>query len=133
MSVIFQNFGMKVKNSMDESVSQFLIEAAEEIRSAAARNSRVDSGQLKGSWRTIIGKGRAEIGSELENAIWEEFGTGEYAVSGGRKGGWRYQDAKGNWHFTRGKTPNHTLQRAFDKNEAKIKRRAEEIIKNGMA
>jgi hypothetical protein len=31
----------------------------------------------------------------------------------GRKGGWYYEDKKGNGHFTHGKTPNRPLEKAF--------------------
>ncbi len=126
---------VQVNKALDDAVGAFLLEASAEIVSAAARGSRVDSGQLKGSWKANVNesKGEAVIGSELENAIWEEFGTGEYAAKGdGRKGGWSYQDDSGNWHHTTGKKPNRTLQRAFDSTKGKIINRAKQIFKEGM-
>lgn len=126
---------VQVNKALDDAVGAFLLEASAEIVSAAARGSRVDSGQLKGSWKANVNesKGEAVIGSELENAIWEEFGTGEYAAKGdGRKGGWSYQDDSGNWHHTTGKKPNRTLQRAFDGAKGKIINRAKQIFKEGM-
>lgn len=130
-SVQFKDFSLQVKAVIDEKALQFLEEAASAIESAARRNSRVDTGQLKGSWTHIVDEsvGEATIGSPLENAIWEEFGTGEYAVHGdGRKGGWSYKDAAGDWHQTKGKKPNHTLQKAFDSKKAVIEKRAKEIF-----
>lgn len=132
MSVQFQDFSIQVKDALDDKALQFLEEAASEIESAAKRNSRVDSGQLKGSWNHQVNEsaGEATIGSPLENAVWEEFGTGEHALHGdGRKGGWSYQDDSGNWHHTKGKKPNRTLQKAFDSAKAAIIRRAQEIFK----
>lgn len=126
---------VQVNKALDDAVGAFLLEASAEIVSAAARGSRVDSGQLKGSWKANVNesKGEAVIGSELENAIWEEFGTGEYAAKGdGRKSGWSYQDDSGNWHHTTGKKPNRTLQRAFDGAKGKIINRAKQIFKEGM-
>lgn len=126
---------VQVNKALDDAVGTFLLEASAEIVSTAARGSRVDSGQLKGSWKANVNesKGEAVIGSELENAIWEEFGTGEYAAKGdGRKGGWSYQDDSGNWHHTTGKKPNRTLQRAFDSTKGKIINRAKQIFKEGM-
>lgn len=126
---------VQVNKALDDAVGAFLLEASAEIVSAAARGSRVDSGQLKGSWKANVNesKGEAVIGSELENAIWEEFGTGEYAAKGdGRKGGWSYQDDSGNWYHTTGKKPNRTLQRAFDGAKGKIINRAKQIFKEGM-
>lgn len=132
MPVQFEDFSIQVKAVLDDKALQFLEEAASEIEEAARRNSRVDSGQLKGSWTHLTDDSafEATIGSPLENAIWEEFGTGEHALHGdGRKGGWAYKDDAGNWHYTRGKKPNRTLQNAFDSTKAAIIRRAQEIFK----
>lgn len=132
MSVEFQDFSVQVKEAVGEKAAQFLEEAAAEIESAAKRNSRVDTGQLKGSWDHQVNESAQEatIGSPLQNAIWEEFGTGEYAAGGdGRKGGWYYVDSEGNGHFTHGKKPNHTLQKAFDNTKTAIIRRAKQIFK----
>ena len=132
MAVEFQDFSIQVKEILDEKAIQFLEEAASEIESAAKRGSRVDSGQLKGSWTHLVDESayEATVGSPLQNAIWEEFGTGEYAAAGdGRKGGWSYKDDSGDWHHTKGKKPNHTLQRAFDSRKAAIIRRAKQIFK----
>jgi hypothetical protein len=130
-SVEFEDFSIQVKDAIDDAALRFLEEAASEIESSAKRNSRVKTGQLKGSWKHIVDENayEATIGSPLQNAIWEEFGTGEYAVNGdGRKGGWRYQDDNGDWHYTTGKKPNRTLQRAFETNKSKIIRRAKAIF-----
>lgn len=132
MAVEFLDFSVKVKEALDNKALAFLEEAASEIESAAKRNSRVDTGQLKGSWNHQVDESakKATIGSPEQNAIWEEFGTGEHALHGdGRKGGWSYQDDKGDWHHTRGKTPNRTLHNAFESKKAAIIRRAKEIFK----
>ena len=129
--VEFEDFSIQVKKAIEEKALKFLEEAASEVESQARRNSRVDTGQLKGSWTHIVDEAaqKATIGSPLENAIWEEFGTGEYAAnSDGRKGGWYYVDDVGNGHFTHGKTPNRTLQRAFDQKKTVIQKRANQIF-----
>lgn len=131
VEVKFEDFSPKVKNAIDEKALQFLEEAASEVESAARRNSRVDSSQLKGSWTHTVDESvkEATVGSPLENSIWEELGTGEYAVEGnGRKGGWVYQDGDGDYHHTMGKKPNRTLQRAFDSKKGVIRKRAEQIF-----
>lgn len=136
MSVQFEDFSIKVKGALEESATAFLEEAASEVESQARENSRVDTGQLKGSWTHMRNSAAHEvrIGSHLQNAIWEEFGTGEYAVNGdGRKGGWYYEDDKGDWHHTTGKKPNRTLQRAFDSRKGKIINRAKQIFREGMS
>lgn len=130
-NVRFEDFHIAVSERMSEAAVTFLEEAASEIESAAKRNSRVRSGQLKGSWSHVVDEDKKEatIGSPLENAIWEEVGTGEYAVNGdGRLGGWSYEDEDGNWHHTIGKKPNHTLQRAFESRKNAIINRAKQIF-----
>lgn len=136
-SVKFENNSIKVKAALDGAVMAFLHEAAGEVAAATQRNSRVDTGQTKGSYEYIAEMtadgGEARIGSGMENAIWEEFGTGEYALNGdGRKGGWRYVDAKGEGHFTRGKTPNRPLFNAYTSLRSKIINRAEKVIGSKM-
>lgn len=136
MAVQLVDNSVQVKAALDDAAIAYLYEAAGEVESQVKRNSRVGSGQLKNSWAYKVdeSKGEAAIGSPLENAIWEEFGTGEYALHGdGRKGGWYYQDEKdGTWHHTYGKTPHRALQRAFDSLKTALIRRAEEVLKARM-
>lgn len=131
MSVQFKDNSMQVKAALNDAITAFLHEAAGELQSQVQRNTRVDTGQLKNSWEYKIdqGKNEATVGSGLENAIWEEFGTGEYALEGnGRKGGWVYVDAKGEGHFTRGKTPSRAFFKAYTSSKPKIIKRAEQVI-----
>lgn len=120
-----------INNQLDEILSQFLIEAGKEVVAQTARVTRVDEGQLKSSWDCVVkpSEGVAVVGSPLENAIWEEFGTGIHAVNGnGRKTGWAYVDRHGNTHFTRGKKANHTLQKGFGASESNVMKRAAELF-----
>lgn len=134
--VVFEDYTIQVQSELGESVFAVLEECAGEIESAAKRNSRVDTGYTKGSFHHKVtgsfmaGEFRAAIGSDYENAIWEEFGTGEYAIKGGgRQGGWRYQDAKGDWHFTRGKRPSRAFWRAYEANKTKVIKRIQDSLK----
>lgn len=132
MSVQFTDNSIQVKAAMDEAVMIILEDGANEIQSHAQRHSPIDTGQLKGSWSHTVDESKSEatIGSPLEHAIWQEMGTGEWAVeNNGRKGGWRYQDDKGEWHFTKGTKPKRMLFNAFVKNKAKIIKRAEQVLK----
>lgn len=132
MSVQFDDFSMQVKAALEEAAVQFLHEAAGELVSQTARNSPVDTGQLKGSWdyRVDESKLEATIGSPLENAIWNEYGTGEYALEGnGRKGGWSYKDDNGDWHHTKGKQPQRTFDKSYKGLKPKIIRLAKERFK----
>ena len=131
MAVEFEDYSIRVTEALNEGALQGLRKAAAEIKKQAADNSRVATGLLRKSWDYTVDEGayEATIGSPLQNAIWEECGTGEYAAGGdGRKGGWVYRDAAGDWHFTFGKKPNHTLQRAFESTKGKIINRAKQIF-----
>ena len=131
-NVQFEDFSIQVKNAIEETAIQFLLEAAGELKSQLKRNSPVDTGQLKNSWGYSIDMDTLEatIGSPLENAIWNEYGTGEFAAHGdGRKGGWVYKDEDG-FHFTLGKKPNRTFETAFTKLKPKIIKEAQERFKD---
>lgn len=128
----FEDNRAKVEEAMAEKAIAFLYEAVAELQSQTARDSRVDTGQTKGSWDTHVDEATLEgmVGSALENAIWEEFGTGEYALNGdGRKGGWAYTDRNGETHFTHGKKPNRALWNAFQTLKPKLMKRAEALMK----
>lgn len=116
MSVKFHDYTIQVKGAIDDRINAVLEECAGELESQAKRNSRVDTGKTKNSFqhKVVDSEHTAYIGSNYENAIWEEFGTGEHALEGnGRKGGWFYVDAKGDGHFTRGKKPSRAFWKAY--------------------
>ena len=75
----FEDNRLKVKESLSEAVIAYLFEAGMELSSQTARNQRIDTGQTKGAWTYAVDEENKEvvIGNPLENAIWEEFGTGE--------------------------------------------------------
>nr|DAE00987.1 MAG TPA: putative tail component [Myoviridae sp. ctXVO17]DAY67987.1 MAG TPA: putative tail component [Caudoviricetes sp.] len=129
--VEFTNNSIQIKKAIREKAIAFLTEAAGEVQTAVHNASRVDTGETRGSYTYVVDESELEatVGSPEENAIWEEFGTGEYAVNGnGRKGGWYYEDKKGNGHFTHGKTPNRPLEKAFKATNGAIQNRANEIF-----
>lgn len=132
MSVEFQDFSIQVKGAISDHVNAALEECAGELESQTKRNSRVATGRTKNSFRHVVDDEThtAYIGSDLENAIWEEFGTGEHALNGdGRKGGWRYKDEKGEWHYTTGKKPSRAFWRAYTSLKTAIVRRLESAMR----
>lgn len=159
--VEYENNGMKVCASISSAVSKFLTEAGGEIQAQTVRNSRTDTGQTKGSYQYKVieesNGGTVFIGSDYENAIWEEYGTGEYALKGGRKGGyWVYVKgssgksrssksytlkeakkivailrAKGiPASYSCGKRPNKPLFNAFNSKKGMLERRLNEVLKS---
>lgn len=130
--VEFVDNSIEVKDAINDAVIAWLYEASGELESQVKRNTAVDSGQLKSSWAYKVEESsyKSVVGSPLENAIWEEFGTGEYALSGdGRKTPWKYQDRHGNWHTTTGKRAKRTLHNAFESTKQKIKKALENHLK----
>ena len=150
-NVEFEDFSANVKDLMSELLGNALEEVGAEIESQAAKNTRVDSGETKRKWDHIVEQNNEEasvtIGNPLENAIWEEFGTGEYALNGdGRKGGWyifadsapelaKYnmktvtgKDGK-KFYFTKGKQPTRAFYKAWEQNKAQVREHLEEVLK----
>lgn len=159
--VELQDFSMKIKDILNESAVQFLEEAASEVQSQAQRKTvsgKVNGGKTKGDWKHVVDESKLEatIGNTNENAVWEEFGTGEYALEGkGRRGGWYIPIGNGKnqisqavvdaynmkvvggknkmkFAYTTGKKPKRMLHKAFTENKAKVIRMAERIFKGRM-
>lgn len=163
MAVKFQDFSFKVKAELNNTSIAWLHEWANEITSHAQRHCSTDqeySSQLRGSYSNVVDetKGEAIIGSPLEQAFWEEFGTGEHADTRknggrlGRQGWWVYKDgykgkggkklteqqakamanADPTLHATNGRDPNYTLEKAFKTNMPKAKADLEKKMKERM-
>ena len=131
-SIRFEDYSVKCKAALADAGIAFLHEVSGELVSQTARNSRVRTGQTKGSWDYKVDESelKATIGSPLENAIWEEFGTGEFALNNdGRKGGWYYVDEKGDGHFTHGKKPNRALWNAIETLKPSLQTALEEKLR----
>lgn len=138
MSVEFKDFSIQVKAALKDIAPKVLEEVAGEVESQVKRNTAVDTGQTKNSWTHRVQSSgdqhTATIGSPLQNAVWEEFGTGEYALNGdGRKGGWFYVDEKGKGHFTHGKHPRRPLFKAYTTLKNKIIKRIQDAFKGGLS
>lgn len=130
--VKFEDNRVEVKGAIKSVCVGWLIEVAGEIQALAMRNTRVDTGKTKGSWeyKADSEKMEAYVGSNYQNTIWEEFGTGQYALEGnGRKSPWKYRDAHGNWHTTKGKKPRRVLYKAFKSILPNARKRLEQQLK----
>lgn len=136
--VEFQDFTVQVQNAMDDAVHAALEEACGELESQVKRNTKVDTGKTKNSWtHRVMSKGdeyQGVVGSPEQNAIWEEFGTGDYALEGnGRKGGWFYVDEKGHGHFTHGKHPRRPLWKAYTTLKNVLIKHIQDKLKGGLS
>ena len=158
-NVVFEDYSVKVKDAIQEKAIAFLKEVGGELRSRTQRKSRKKTSKTAGSYDYKVDEGQlcVHVGSDNENAIWEEFGTGSHAINGdGRKGWWVYVEgssssgnSKGksyssasqakkasaflrkkglNAYYTNGKSANRPLFKAFESSKSAITRRAEEIF-----
>ena len=128
----FTNNAKAIKNLLNGECEQALTDCGQILKSNVRDLTRIKTGQTKRSFDYLLADKGSElevkVGSPLENAIWEEFGTGEYALEGnGKKGGWYYEDEKGEGHFTHGKTPSRALYYALKNCKNAIKSRLGKI------
>lgn len=117
MSVEFKDFSKIVLQKMRENGEAFLEEVGGEVEAQTKQNTKVDTGKTKGSWEHVVNakKMEVQIGSRYKNALWEELGTGIYALNGdGRKTKWVYRTEDGKFHATVGKKPRRALYRAYE-------------------
>lgn len=74
----------------------------------------------------------AYIGTNLDYMIYQELGTGIYAEGGGgRPTPWVYQDAQGNWHWTKGNPAQPFLKPAVSDHAQTYRNIIEDEMKNG--
>lgn len=85
-NVKFEDNHIKVEAEIERRICNWLEEVAAELESQAIRNTRVNTGETKRGWGHIVDEASLEafVGNREENAIWEEYGTGEYAEKGGK-------------------------------------------------
>lgn len=134
MSIKFEDNSIEVISKLEKGILNALEEASGELETQVKNNTKVKTGRTRDSWNHKVDDEnyKAYVGSNYENAIWEEFGTGIYAQNGnGRKDvPWAYQDEKGKWHRTKGKKPRKALQNAVKDLKPRIEKFFEERFNN---
>lgn len=102
-----------------------LVEGAARKKAQAFR----DTGELARSITSKVVNHEGVIYTPVEYAPYVEFGTGLFAVDGGRQDvPWCYKDDEGNWHTTSGQHPQPFMYPAL----AESRERVMEIIKEGI-
>ena len=117
MSVEFHDFSRVVLQRINECGATFLEEVGGELESQVKQNTKVDTGKTKGSWEHVVNaeKMEVQVGSRYKNALWEELGTGIYALNGdGRQTRWVYRTPDGKYHSTVGKKPRRAFYKAYN-------------------
>lgn len=124
MSVLFKDYSKELNDKIKQLGVAWLEEASGEVEAQTKKNTKVDTGKTKGSWEHGVDTDRLEayVGSRYKNALWEELGTGIYALNGdGRKTRWSYPDPLGRvnkdgkpiFYSTVGKKPRRALHNAY--------------------
>ena len=102
------------------------------VKQIITAESRVDTGAMRNSITHEVdnGDGKVYVGTNNEYAIYNEYGTGIYADNGnGRKTPWRYVDAHGEGHWTRGMKPIHMIKNGIGDHISEFKQIAENELK----
>lgn len=93
---------------------------------------RVNTGNLKSSITHRVEGKSVIIGTNVSYGPYEELGTGIYAEGGGgRPTPWVYQDANGDWHWTRGNPAHPFLKPAVADHAQTYRNIIEDELKNG--
>ena len=162
MPVVFEDNSIQVMDALNDACIAYLHEAAGELEAQTKRNMPNGQwyAQQKGQWTNVVDESKLEatIGNPMEQSIWTELGTGEYALNGdGRKGYWVYvkgSDGSTTSHggkqytlaeakqivammrsegleacYTKGQTPKRPLFNAFTSLKSTLIRRAEQVLK----
>lgn len=82
MSLEFKDNSNAVKEMLERLCIAAVTEAGIELMEQVQKNTKVVTGRTKESWQMDTKENSQGVavcvGSNYENAIWEEFGTGEY-------------------------------------------------------
>ena len=129
--MVFKDNSSQAKQAINQTTIRWLLSACVLVQGQAVLLAAVQTARLKGSIDYIVDENEltAYVGTNVEYAVYVEFGTGEFAENGrGRKGGWVYQDPSGEWFFTYGQEPQPYLRPAFRQNKSKIEALAKQIF-----
>lgn len=105
---MFNDYSAEVLNEFHDAVLRALERCGEQAEGYAKDLCPTDTGQLQNSISHIVDDAENAVyigvpGGPTSYGVYVELGTGIYAEGGGgRPTPWVYQDAKGNWHWTRG-------------------------------
>nr|DAE40219.1 MAG TPA: putative tail component [Caudoviricetes sp.] len=131
MSVEFKDNSSEVKSEFVKALLRGLEKCGLVAEGYAKKLQIPDTGNLRNSITHVVDEDEPAvyIGTNVEYAPYVELGTGIYAEGGGgRPTPWVYQDAKGNWHYTRGNKAQPFLKPAVAEHGDKYR----EIIKNAL-
>ena len=130
---VLKELDTQVQTALEAVGNQAVSNAKRNITAGVPRNAYswyTPTGTLRNSVSHIVQGDTCYVGTNLEYAIYNEYGTGIYADGGkGRKSPWMYKDKAGNVHKTRGMKPLHFLKNAIQDNIEQYKKIIEQYLK----
>lgn len=129
--MVFKDNSMEGKERLKKAAVKWLLQACILVEGQAVLLAPVSTSRLKQSIDYIVDDDElvGYVGTNVDYAIYVEFGTGEFAENGnGRKGGWMYIDPSGEWFFTWGIEPQPYLRPAFRQTKGQIEALAKSIF-----
>ena len=113
-----------------EQIYAWLEAIGEDAASTAAEQAPADTGRLRNSISSAVVEEEQAvyIGTNVEYAIYHEFGTGKYAEEGGRQTPWAFKGEDGEWHYTHGVPARHYLQFGITAHQAQYKALLEQYL-----
>lgn len=132
MDVEFIDNSEEVKKAFQAAAVRALEKCGLTAEGYAKRLCPVDTGNLRNSISHTVDEDEpaAYIGTNLEYAPYVELGTGQYNPQG-RPTPWVYQDAKGDWHWTKGNPAQPFLKPAVSDHAQTYRNIIEDEMKNG--
>lgn len=135
--VTFNDYSPQVLAEMHDAVWRALERIGEQAEGYAKDLCPTDTGQLQNSISHAVEDTENAVyigvpGGPTSYGTYVELGTGIYAEGGGgRPSPWVYQDAKGNWHWTRGNKAQPFLAPAVKDHQQTYRNIIEDEMKNG--
>ena len=129
--MVYKDNSMEGKERLKKAAAKWLLQACILVEGQAVLLAPVATSRLKQSIDYIVDDDElvGYVGTNVDYAIYVEFGTGEFAENGnGRKGGWMYKDPSGEWFFTWGIEPQPYLRPAFRQTKGQIEALAKSIF-----
>ena len=123
----------KLNKLSNQQMDEALNKACILVENQAKENCPVDTGELRMSITHYVEGQTGIVGTNKHYAPYVEYGTGLFARDGnGRQTPWSYQDAKGEWHSTKGQKPQPFLEPALLDQQKEIIKIFDEAIKEGV-
>ena len=129
---MFNDYSADVLNEFHDAVLRALERCGEQAEGYAKDLAPVDTGRLRNGISHAVSEDEmaAYVGTNVSYAPYVELATGIYA-DGGRPTPWVYQDANGNWHWTRGNPAQPFLAPAVKDHQTTYRNIIEDELKNG--